>query len=141
MIKFVIEGLAFHGVRNVLSFARSKGYVGPEATIRSRLHTGMDTWAQLLAPPHSGVRMPATGPVQRMRNGGELAYQDRARRGAKSAKARAAVHLVEGDYVTFEQMTQRVAVSEPGVTIDKIRNRFQGATKHGRPITWQELTR
>lgn len=63
-------------------------------------------------------------------------YRERARRGAQSAKARISVWMVEGESVTYAQMSARLNCS-----VDAVKSRFEQARRMGRPITWQELSR
>lgn len=63
-------------------------------------------------------------------------YRDMVRRGSKTAKARAAVHMIEGESVTFEQMAKRLAT-----TVPVVKKRLALARRYNRPVTWQELSR
>lgn len=61
-------------------------------------------------------------------------YRDRALKGGQSSKARTAVYLIEGEYVTYAQMAERMGVHE-----STAKSRFQKAKALPGPVTWEGM--
>lgn len=61
-------------------------------------------------------------------------YRDRALKGGQSSKARTAVYLIEGEYVTYEQIAERL-----GLSVTAAKHRFNKAKARPGAVTWEGM--